>query len=144
MAGKASVADIPTEVKHCLKQFHDSVSTVKQQLAKFTEEDYLKLKENAKNDPLELAFIDLTYAYSLNSLFWMYLVTNGINPKDHGIKSELDRLKTTMARLNEIKDKSKAPKLDVAASKRFIKNAIWDPKVNDNDNKPRKKLKSVQ
>uniref|UniRef100_A0A0E9TQJ0 Nuclear nucleic acid-binding protein C1D n=1 Tax=Anguilla anguilla TaxID=7936 RepID=A0A0E9TQJ0_ANGAN len=42
-----------------------------------------------KLDPLEQAKLDLMSAYSLNSLFWIYLVTQGINPKDHGIKQEL-------------------------------------------------------
>ena len=32
-------------------------------------------------------------AYTVNSLFFMYLKTRGVETKDHAIKSEIDRVK---------------------------------------------------
>uniref|UniRef100_A0A8C9FV45 Nuclear nucleic acid-binding protein C1D n=1 Tax=Pavo cristatus TaxID=9049 RepID=A0A8C9FV45_PAVCR len=41
--------------------------------------------------PLEQAKLDLVSAYTLNSMFWVYLATQGINPKEHPVKQELGR-----------------------------------------------------
>ncbi|KAF7249462.1 Nuclear nucleic acid-binding protein C1D [Varanus komodoensis] len=40
-------------------------------------------------DPLEQAKLDLVSVYTLNSMFWVYLATQGINPKEHPVKQEL-------------------------------------------------------
>uniref|UniRef100_A0A1A8J1D5 Nuclear nucleic acid-binding protein C1D n=1 Tax=Nothobranchius kuhntae TaxID=321403 RepID=A0A1A8J1D5_NOTKU len=78
-------------------------------------------------DPLDQAKLDLMSVYTLNSLFWMYLVTQGINPREHGIKQELERIRTYMNRVKEITDKKKAARLDKGAASRFLRNALFDP-----------------
>uniref|UniRef100_A0A1A8S3T7 Nuclear nucleic acid-binding protein C1D n=1 Tax=Nothobranchius rachovii TaxID=451742 RepID=A0A1A8S3T7_9TELE len=88
-------------------------------------------------DPLDQAKLDLMSVYTLNSLFWMYLVTQGINPREHGIKQELERIRTYMNRVKEITDKKKAARLDKGAASRFLRNALFDP-----ENKQPKKAAS--
>uniref|UniRef100_A0A8C0RZ49 Nuclear nucleic acid-binding protein C1D n=1 Tax=Canis lupus familiaris TaxID=9615 RepID=A0A8C0RZ49_CANLF len=79
-------------------------------------------------DPLEQAKVDLVSAYTLNSMFWVYLATQGVNPKEHPVKQELERIRVYMNRVKEITDKKKAGKLDKGAASRFVKNALWEPK----------------
>ncbi|KAK2824563.1 hypothetical protein Q5P01_021738 [Channa striata] len=74
-------------------------------------------------------------AYTLNSLFWMYLVTQGVNPREHGIKQELERIRTYMNKVKEITDKKKAARLDKGAATRFLRSALYDSK----DKESRKK-----
>eukprot|EP00069_Balaena_mysticetus_P014682 bmy_08820T0 len=53
----------------------------------------------------------------------------GINPKEHPVKQELERIRVYMNRVKEITDKKKAGKLDRGAASRFVKNALWEPKL---------------
>uniref|UniRef100_A0A3B1JGN2 Nuclear nucleic acid-binding protein C1D n=1 Tax=Astyanax mexicanus TaxID=7994 RepID=A0A3B1JGN2_ASTMX len=88
MAEESSAEEYPMEIDEFLTGFQSSVNNVQsviQTLMSVSKSEHLKL------DPLEQAKLDLMSAYTLNSLFWMYLVTQGINPKEHGIKQELVR-----------------------------------------------------
>ncbi|KAL6487513.1 hypothetical protein MHYP_G00041390 [Metynnis hypsauchen] len=123
MADEGSVEDYPTEIEEYLTGFESSVSSVHnviQTLMSVSKGEHLKL------DSLDQAKLDLMSAYTLNSLFWMYLMTQGVNPKEHGIKQELERIRTYMNRLKEITDKKKAARLDKGAASRFVRNALWD------------------
>lgn len=44
-----------------------------------------------KLHPLEQAKVDLVSAYLSHSMFWVYLATQDINPKEHPVKQELGR-----------------------------------------------------
>ena len=79
-----------------------------------------------KFSPLDMAKLDLVSAYSINSLFWMYLITQGVNPRKHEIKSELLRIKSYMDKINTIEDQKNAPKIVKDAAKRFVRNAMFD------------------
>ncbi|XP_064173905.1 nuclear nucleic acid-binding protein C1D isoform X1 [Anguilla rostrata] len=117
--------DYPTEIAESLTGFDSSVGSVNKMV-----DTMISLSKNEllqKLDPLEQAKLDLMSAYSLNSLFWIYLVTQGINPKDHGIKQELERIRTYMNKVKEITDRKKAARLDRGAASRFVRNALWEP-----------------
>ncbi|NP_001135361.1 nuclear nucleic acid-binding protein C1D [Salmo salar] len=123
MAEDIPVEDYPTEIEEQLTGFESSVGTVNNMV-----QTILSMPRNElvqKLDPLEQAKLDLMSAYSLNSLFWMYLVTQGINPKEHAIKQELERIRTYMNRVKEITDRRKAARLNKAAMSRFLRNALW-------------------
>lgn len=75
---------------------------------------------------------DLFLSYSLTSLYWIYLRTQGEEPAGH-IKSELDRVKKYMDRSKQIHDRKSMPKLDQAAAKRFIKSGLWNPNTETTD-----------
>ncbi|XP_052006441.1 nuclear nucleic acid-binding protein C1D-like [Xyrauchen texanus] len=124
MADEVSAEDYPTEIEENLNDFESSVSSVQnvvQTLVSVSRSDRL-----LKLDHLDQAKLDLMSAYALNSMFWMYLVTQGVNPKDHGIKQELERIRTYMNKVKEITDKRKAARLDKGAASRFVRNALWD------------------
>ncbi|XP_053730636.1 nuclear nucleic acid-binding protein C1D [Synchiropus splendidus] len=125
----AASEDYPHEINEQLTAFDSSVSSVKAMLEKM-----ISLPKNdvvEKLDSLDQAKLDLMSAYTLNSLFWMYLVTQGLNPREHGIKQELERIRTYMNRVKEISDKKKAARLDKGAAARFVRGALYDPDEKD-------------
>uniref|UniRef100_A0A3Q2PAA4 Nuclear nucleic acid-binding protein C1D n=1 Tax=Fundulus heteroclitus TaxID=8078 RepID=A0A3Q2PAA4_FUNHE len=125
MAAGAPVEEYPQEIDEQLTTFDSSANAVKAMLEKL-----MSLSRNdlvQKLDPLDQAKLDLMSVYTLNSLFWMYLVTQGINPREHGIKQELERIRTYMNRVKEITDKKKAARLDKGAASRFLRNALYEP-----------------
>ncbi|XP_054654878.1 nuclear nucleic acid-binding protein C1D [Dunckerocampus dactyliophorus] len=125
MAADGKTDDYPYEIDEQLKGFDSSVSTVKTMLDKLM--SVPRSDQLQKLDPLDQAKLDLMSVYTLNSLFWMYLVTQGVNPRDHGVKQELERIRTYMNRVKEITDKKKAARLDKGAAGRFLRNALYDP-----------------
>uniref|UniRef100_UPI0037E98E6D nuclear nucleic acid-binding protein C1D n=1 Tax=Semicossyphus pulcher TaxID=241346 RepID=UPI0037E98E6D len=136
MAGDGRTEDYPHEIDEQLTGFDSSVSSVKTMLEKLMSMPRNELTQ--KLDPLDQAKLDLMSAYTLNSLFWMYLVTQGVNPREHGIKQELERIRTYMNKVKEITDKKKASRLDKGAAARFLRNALYEP----DEKESRKKVAS--
>jgi hypothetical protein len=88
---------------------------------------------------------DIYLTYTVNSLYFLYLKLQGnqknvsqvpigrrlcLNthfcPQDD-IKHELGRIKTAMKRNSDIHDsRTKRPRLDQGAAKRFVKSGLWD------------------
>ncbi|KAF0288590.1 Nuclear nucleic acid-binding protein C1D [Amphibalanus amphitrite] len=58
----------------------------------------------------------------------VYLRTRGEDTQEHGIKTELERLKTTMLRVKEIEDKAKAMRVDRPAAHRMVSKSLWQAK----------------
>ncbi|NWR69960.1 C1D protein, partial [Centropus unirufus] len=118
--------EYPTEIHDYLVAFEKSLGSVDEMLKTMMSISRSELLQ--KLDPLEQAKLDLVSVYTLNSMFWVYLATQGINPKEHPVKQELERIRTYMNKVKEIADKKKASKLDKGAASRFVKNALWEPK----------------
>ncbi|XP_068183731.1 nuclear nucleic acid-binding protein C1D [Antennarius striatus] len=133
MAADGNTEDYPYEIDEQLTGFDSSVSTVKAMLEQLISMPRNELQQ--KLDPLEQAKLDLMSVYTLNSLFWMYLVTRGVNPREHGIKQELERIRTYMNKVKEITDKKKAARLDKGAAARFVRNALYEPDEKDSRKK---------
>ncbi|XP_065107074.1 nuclear nucleic acid-binding protein C1D isoform X1 [Paramisgurnus dabryanus] len=136
MGDEGPAEDYPTEIEDNLNDFESSVGSVQkmvQSLVSVSRSSHLD-----KLDPLDQAKLDLMSAYALNSMFWMYLVTQGVNPKDHGIKQELERIRTYMNKVKEITDRKKAGRLDTDAASRFVRNALWDAEDKKREDKKRK------
>ena len=53
------------------------------------------------DDPLLKARLELMVAYSINSLFWAYLCTQGVNSKQHPIRNELKRIQEYMGKVRK-------------------------------------------
>ncbi|XP_028396181.1 nuclear nucleic acid-binding protein C1D-like [Dendronephthya gigantea] len=95
-----------------------------------------------KLNVLDRAKLDLMMVYAVNSMFWIYLITQGVNPKDHGIKHELDRVKDYMKKIKDASDKKKASlKIDKAAARRFVKGALANPAASGSGKDKVKKAK---
>ncbi|XP_043911868.1 nuclear nucleic acid-binding protein C1D isoform X3 [Protopterus annectens] len=86
MEEEALGEDYPMEIHEYLAAFEGSLDSLEDMLncmMSVSRSDLQKL------DPLEQAKLDLVSAYTLNSLFWVYLITQGVNPKEHPVKQEL-------------------------------------------------------
>lgn len=127
MAGEEMNEDYPVEIHESLTALESSLGAVDDMLKTMMAVSRNELLQ--KLDPLEQAKVDLVSAYTLNSMFWVYLATQGVNPKEHPVKQELERIRVYMNRVKEITDKKKAAKLDRGAASRFVKNALWEPKA---------------
>ncbi|XP_054574697.1 nuclear nucleic acid-binding protein C1D-like [Eptesicus fuscus] len=117
--------DYPAEIREYLSAFENSIGAIDDMLKTMMSVSRNELLQ--KLDPREQAKVDLVSAYTLNSMFWVYLATQGVNPMEHPVKQELERIRVYMNRVKEITDK-KAAKLDNGAASRFVKNALWEPK----------------
>lgn len=128
MPEEQNKSEIPKELHGKLAAFDSALTDVEKKFEPLLKSSQVEL--NAQLSSLDKAKLDLVAAYSINSLFWMYLNVCGVNPKDHGIKQELDRIRSYMNRVNEIQDKEKAPSLNIKASKRIVKSALWQAAQN--------------
>ncbi|EHB10960.1 Nuclear nucleic acid-binding protein C1D [Heterocephalus glaber] len=122
MAGDEINEDYQVEIHEYLSTFENSIGAVDEMLRAMMSVSRNDLLQ--KLDPLEQAKVDLVSAYSLTSMFWVYLTTHGVSPKEHPVKQELERIKVYMNRVKEITDKKKAGKLDPGAASRFVKSAL--------------------
>lgn len=85
------------QIKIKVINVHNSVQKIKNLLDSAYKENISdKLTTSEKID------YDIFLSYSLNTLYWMYLRTKGIDPNDHEIKDQLHRVKTYMIRAKQV------------------------------------------
>lgn len=104
-----------------LKYFDKQVTALENILKPFYENDIysdLNLEDKVK--------YDIFLSYSLTSLYWMYTRTQGENPFEQPVKGEVERVQEYMKMYHSIKERKKAPQLDKAAAKRFVKHGLFD------------------
>ncbi|XP_047028109.1 nuclear nucleic acid-binding protein C1D-like [Helicoverpa zea] len=112
------------------KDFVNNCESLKENLMEVQEvlNQLLPLKEHYDKMTLPSQIeLDLFLAFTLNSLHWIHLRIQGIDPTKHPIKDELQRIKAVMLKWQEVKDREKRPVVDVEAAKRFIKSGLYDP-----------------
>ncbi|XP_038046942.1 nuclear nucleic acid-binding protein C1D-like [Patiria miniata] len=129
----------PKEITNSLRAFQDSLTEVENVLAPLRNASMGDV--HSKLQALDRAKLELVSAYAINSMFWMYLCTQGVNPREHPIKHELGRIQKYMNRVKEIVDKENAAKLDKGAAKRFVKAALYD--ANEGKDKQKGKRKAT-
>ncbi|XP_054934733.1 nuclear nucleic acid-binding protein C1D-like [Physeter macrocephalus] len=116
MADEEINEDCPGEIHEYLPTSENSIGTVDEMLKTMMSVSRNELLK--KLDPLKQAKVDLVSAYTLNSMFWVYLATQGVNPKEQPVKQELERIRVYMNRVKEITDKKKAGDLDRGTASR--------------------------
>lgn len=105
-----------------IKQFYDATAKIEDVIKYATDpEIYEKLSNENKIK------YNLLMSYCLNSMFWMYLRAEGIDPTKHQIKLENDRLKKSMMRAKQINDRNTLmPRVNKEVAQRFIRNGLWE------------------
>jgi len=95
-----------------------------------------------KLNPTERCKLHVLLAYTISSLFYVYLKAQGVSPKEHPVIAELERIKGYMERINKLEQKSpiKSMQVDPAAAKRFVKHALASASKEESK-KTRKKSK---
>lgn len=112
------------------KDFVNNCETLKENLQEVQQvlDQLLPLKEQYDKLTLPAQIeLDLFLAFTLNSLQWINLRIQGVDPTKHPIKDELQRIKLVMMKWQEVKDREKRPTVDVDAAKRFIKSGLYEP-----------------
>ncbi|ESO01655.1 hypothetical protein HELRODRAFT_174618 [Helobdella robusta] len=117
-------SELPSNIITSLNDLNANLDIVESKYNQFY--DRSLSEEHEKMTPLEKAKSEIVAAHTINSLFFIYLQLNGQDVSKHPINYELNRVSKSIARVKEIEDKRLAPKLDISASKRFVKSALWD------------------
>jgi len=127
MTSQNDESDFPTEHIETVQNFQTSLAELNNVLKDLLNVPLSEIHENKATTPLDKAKIDIISAFALNSLTWMWLRTQGTNPKETEVKAELDRVKASWLRLKQIQDKSKRNLVDQDAAKRFVASSLWKP-----------------
>lgn len=85
------------QIKSKITNVHNSIEKIKELLN-------LAYNKNISDqlDTMDKINYDLFLCYSLNTLYWMYLRTKGIDPNTHDIKNELNRIKEYMIKAKQV------------------------------------------
>ncbi|XP_060850498.1 nuclear nucleic acid-binding protein C1D-like [Rhopalosiphum padi] len=122
-----------------IKNLDNSIVDIETLLESRMSVDYTALSEEDKIKH------DLLIAFTLNSLYWIYLRLGGTDPTTHNIKRELDRIKSTMDMAKGAMAKKNMLRVDKKAAERFIDHALWTPedkkRRSHNMEKSNKKIK---
>nr|CAB3226602.1 nuclear nucleic acid-binding protein C1D [Phallusia mammillata] len=116
--------DYPEELNDVFKSFDSSLRNVMTVMTPLLETERSEIVR--KLPSLDVAKLDLVTAYAVNSMFWGFLLTQGVNPKLHPVKQELERIKTYMTKIKDIEERKYAPKLAKEAAKRFVRSAMFE------------------
>lgn len=65
----------------------------------------------------------------------------GEDPKETSLKVELARIREYMGRVREIEDRDKRPRIESAAAKRFVRNALYEQPSSEDRSPAAKKRK---
>ncbi|KAL0112485.1 hypothetical protein PUN28_012065 [Cardiocondyla obscurior] len=112
-----------------LKQFSEAAFKIQDMVELIKDPSLYKLSNSDKIK------YNLLLSYSLNSLFWMHLRAEGVDPTKHQIRSENERLKKAMIRAKQINDKNTLmPRINKDVAKRFVRSGLWDLKQKQQQN----------
>lgn len=61
----------------------------------------MELDQSARNklSSIDQAKVDLVSVYSINSLTWLYQITNGVDPRKTSLPDELQRIQSNMKKV---------------------------------------------
>ncbi|KAJ2159587.1 hypothetical protein GGF46_002911 [Coemansia sp. RSA 552] len=70
--------------------------------------------------------LEALVAYSIDTLFWIYLKVNGVPPKEHPVMSELQRVQRYIEKINKVKNgpEQRPTKVNTEAADRIVRSTI--------------------
>lgn len=83
----------------------------------------LKAQYNTLPLPAKIE-LDLFLVFALNSLQWIKLQINGVDPTKYPVAGELQRVKVAMIKWQQECDRNKRPRLDIPVVQRFIRGGL--------------------
>lgn len=85
-------------IQEKLQNFHTSIEKIENLLQNaLSADDYEQLSTKEKVD------YDLFMAYTLNTLYWLYLRSRGEDPNTTDVKNQLNRVREYMVKAKEVK-----------------------------------------
>merc|ERR1712166_1508243 len=127
--GEARTAEMADEDEslEAVAQLDACLSDVESQLRPLFSKPLKELQ--AGLPPLEAAKLNVVGAYAINTLFYIFLKTQGVDPTKHPVKAELERVKTYFKKIRETAQGATTTdasnvQLNVGAANRFIAAAL--------------------
>eukprot|EP00026_Physarum_polycephalum_P016140 Phypoly_transcript_16984.p1 GENE.Phypoly_transcript_16984~~Phypoly_transcript_16984.p1 ORF type:complete len:223 (+),score=67.44 Phypoly_transcript_16984:31-669(+) len=123
---KTSSTTISSELQGDMDEMEETLQGIEKHLEPYFKASLRETKSNLSD--LQVAKLNIVIAYSINTLFYMYLKTQGVNPKEHQVMTELDRVRLYIKKIKELTDKENPQKptlrLNQEAAQRFINHAL--------------------
>merc|ERR1711865_337312 len=122
-----SMAEDGDESLEAVSQLDACLTDVESQLRPLSSKPLKELQ--AGLPPLEAAKLNVVGAFAINTLFYIFLKTQGVDPAKHPVKAELDRVKTYFKKIRDASQGTTATEannaqLNVGAANRFIAAAL--------------------
>ncbi|KAI8854817.1 hypothetical protein BC829DRAFT_379731 [Chytridium lagenaria] len=118
--------DVAMEFGSKAKEFVESISEVEEKLAPFLDATSGESFDSmmTKLDPIDRARTYILLSYTINTLFFAYLRTEGAT-KGHPVRKELMRIKDYMDKAAKVGGKDKpTTRIDQDAAKRFVRHGL--------------------
>ena len=139
----SSSGALPADIAQPVEEFDDQLKKIEVLVHQLQAAPWAKTCGSG-TAALDSARLHLTIAYAVNSLFWIYLRTQGVRAQNHPVRGELERIKNSLRKLKEaevaadkgqhadsnggLPDKSQphtqGSSTNAAAAHRFIKAAL--------------------
>jgi exosome complex protein LRP1 len=124
---------LPEDMAAAVANFAVGVNDIEERVRRLQRTPWAELCRGLS--PLESARLHLMVAYTINTLFYMYLKTQGIAATNHPVMEELERVKTYIQKVKEVTKEAEAEaeaskrqlSLNVSAAQRFIAHALGGP-----------------
>ena len=113
---------LPEDVKSQLERFEAAVSSVETGLAPILALDRRELE--AALTPLERAKVHVSMANAVSTLFSMYLKAVGLDPADHAVKRELERVALYRTKLDKATAAERRAPRGFAGAGRMVERAL--------------------
>ncbi|KAF2885247.1 hypothetical protein ILUMI_20913 [Ignelater luminosus] len=125
------------EIQLKITNLHNSVDNIEKILDFALNSDvYEKLNTEDKVN------YNLFMGYTLNTLFWLYLRTKGVDPNKSEVKDQLNRIRQYMVKSKEAHDRNTIrPTIKQDVARRFIKHGIQHSEKPEMQSSPNKRQK---
>ena len=124
---------LPAEVASAVANFERGLGDIEERVRRLQRAPWAELCGGLP--PLESARLHLMVAYTINTLFYMYLKTQGIPSANHPVLAELERIKGYIRKVRAASQEAEASQrqasLNASAAKRFIVHALGGPSGSD-------------
>eukprot|EP00966_Prymnesium_polylepis_P138009 3188783-Prymnesium_polylepis.1 len=128
-----SLSNLPPELADVVSNFDTAVTNIEELVGRLRKANWSELCRGL--GPLESARMHLMVAYTVNTLFYMYLKANGVSPAGHPVQGELERIKNYIKKLKMVsQEREKRSQgeqrqlvLNQDAAARFITSALAPP-----------------
>ena len=130
----SSNAELPAEVADAVSKFEAAVADIEVHVRRLRAAPWAEMVNSL--GPLESARMHLMVAYTVNTLFYMYLKTQGHPTANHPVREELERVKEYIRKVKQVtqtaekrtQEEQRQITLNAAAASRFITAALASDK----------------
>jgi exosome complex protein LRP1 len=124
--------ELPKEITQSLQDLDATITSLEKILEPFFKENLADIMQRLS--PLEAAKLNICMAYAVNTLYYLFLKTQGVSPAEHPVKKELERVRLYIQKIKSLTEgKGPGPSLriDQAATSRMLQHSLVTKKQPD-------------